>query len=102
MENKFYERIDQISPPKKPSMKEKLNLGLLIAMEEGRKTKFVSQERIMASLNRYKSFTAETFVCERCNNTKKSKTKVLWETSSGSKTICNGCYGELLAIGTKE
>ena len=83
-------------------MKEKSDLGLLIAMETGGKTKSASQERIMASLKRYKSFTAEIFVCERCNNKKKSKTKVVWETSSGSKTICNGCYGELLANGTWE
>ena len=83
-------------------MKDKLDLGLLIAMEEGRKTKFVPEERIMESLKRYKTITAETFVCERCNTAKKSKTKVVWETNSGRKIICNGCYGEILAKGIKE
>lgn len=38
------------------------------------------------------------FTCERCNSLKKSKIVVKWKTNEGNtKTICNGCYGNLLS-----
>ena len=38
------------------------------------------------------------FTCERCNSVKKSKIVVKWKTNEGNtKTICNGCYGNLLS-----
>lgn len=40
---------------------------------------------------------AEEFFCFRCNTTKKSKIKVIWNTSEGDKIICNGCYGLLIS-----
>ena len=37
------------------------------------------------------------FLCERCHSLKKSKTVVKWKLNDDtSKTICNGCYGNLL------
>lgn len=38
------------------------------------------------------------FICERCNSMKKSKIVVKWKSNEGiTKTICNGCYGNLLS-----
>ena len=38
------------------------------------------------------------FTCERCNSVKKSKIVVKWKDNEGIiKTICNGCYGNLLS-----
>jgi transcription elongation factor Elf1 len=38
------------------------------------------------------------FTCERCNSVKKSKIVVKWKDNEGeTKTICNGCYGNLLS-----
>lgn len=38
------------------------------------------------------------FTCERCNSVKKSKIIVKWKVNEGkTKTICNGCYGNLLS-----
>jgi len=38
------------------------------------------------------------FTCERCNSVKKSKIVVKWKANEGKKkTICNGCYGNLLS-----
>ena len=44
-------------------------------------------------LNR--SIKAEDFYCSRCQKTKKSKNIAINE--DGTKKICNGCYGLLLA-----
>jgi transcription elongation factor Elf1 len=45
-----------------------------------------------------KTETAETFWCFRCGEEKKSKSRAEWKTIEGTKTICNGCYAELLLI----
>ena len=37
------------------------------------------------------------FLCERCEQNKKSKTIVKWLTNGKTKTICNGCYGYLMS-----
>ena len=38
------------------------------------------------------------YTCERCNSVKKSKIVVKWKSNEGiTKTICNGCYGNLLS-----
>jgi len=38
------------------------------------------------------------FLCESCNQQKKSKIIVKLKTNEGiTKTICNGCYGNLLS-----
>ncbi|MBB5167092.1 hypothetical protein [Mycobacterium sp. AZCC_0083] len=42
--------------------------------------------------------TAQPFHCERCNKDKKAKLTAQWHRDDGQTvTICNGCYGELLA-----
>lgn len=40
----------------------------------------------------------EEFYCFRCRTNKKAKLRAEWETTEGVKVICNGCYGELIAI----
>lgn len=40
---------------------------------------------------------ATEFTCQRCGKPKKSKTIILWNDNNQTKTICNGCYGELLS-----
>lgn len=41
---------------------------------------------------------AAEFFCERCNSNKKSKIKVSHiGLDQSMKTICNGCYGNLLS-----
>jgi hypothetical protein len=37
----------------------------------------------------------ERFYCERCEQSKKSKTIVEWKIKEESKTICNACFGFL-------
>lgn len=43
------------------------------------------------------------FVCDRCHVEKTTKTSVQWTTPDGShKTVCNGCYGWLVADARKK
>lgn len=43
---------------------------------------------------------AKEFTCGRCTQVKKSKASAQWTDKSGvTKTICNGCYGNLLSKG---
>lgn len=37
----------------------------------------------------------ESFYCERCEKSKKSKTIVKWSINGQSKNICNACFGFL-------
>lgn len=37
----------------------------------------------------------ESFYCERCEQSKNSKTIVKWKINEQSKTICNACFGFL-------
>ena len=46
---------------------------------------------------RVKSKDIESFHCFRCNIDKSSRNRYDWKTSDGTKTICNGCYGNLIA-----
>jgi hypothetical protein len=48
--------------------------------------------------NLLRSDKAEEFYCFRCNADKKSKLRAEWHTTEGVKIICNGCYGELVAM----
>lgn len=43
------------------------------------------------------SDTLDIFNCWRCQEEKTSKNKFNWMTSQGTKVICNGCNGNLLA-----
>ena len=38
------------------------------------------------------------FLCERCEQNKKSKITIKWASDDKTKTICNGCYGYLLSV----
>jgi hypothetical protein len=50
------------------------------------------------SLTRTKQ--AEDFYCSRCRTHKKAKLKATWKKPDGTTvTICNGCYGWILAQG---
>jgi hypothetical protein len=40
----------------------------------------------------------QSFKCERCKESKKAKIVVQWtDNTNQQKTICNGCYGFLMA-----
>ena len=36
------------------------------------------------------------FHCFRCNNLKRHRVRAFWETPEGEKTICKGCYEDLI------
>jgi len=40
----------------------------------------------------------DEFYCFRCQSSKRSRLRAEWHTSRGIKTICNGCYGELVSL----
>lgn len=44
-----------------------------------------------------RSDTVKSFICGHCLKPKTSKNSVQWTKQNETKTICNGCYGELLA-----
>ena len=47
-----------------------------------------------------RSETAKSFTCDNCGKPRVSKNTVEWTDKQGTKkTICNGCYGQLVAKG---
>jgi hypothetical protein len=45
----------------------------------------------------YQKYEAhKEFICDRCTKNKKSKNIIIWHDITNQKTICNGCYGELI------
>ena len=46
---------------------------------------------------RIKTDLVENFHCFRCNIEKISRNRYEWKTSTGPKTICNGCHGNLIS-----
>jgi len=42
--------------------------------------------------------TPVEFYCFRCQSSKRSRLRAEWHTSRGVRTICNGCYGELVSL----
>jgi hypothetical protein len=54
-------------------------------------------ETSLGKLTMTRSDKAEEFYCERCGCAKKSKNKATWEQEATVVTICNGCYGFLIA-----
>lgn len=40
--------------------------------------------------------TPQVFTCDKCHQLKKSKTTVVWQIDDIPKTICNGCFGNVL------
>jgi hypothetical protein len=45
----------------------------------------------------------QEFHCANCNKDKKSKNTAHWDTADGMcKTVCNGCFGEILAKGPRQ
>lgn len=57
--------------------------------------KYISQGRLLLT----KTAVATPFFCVRCQRDKKAKLMALWTQGedSGTTTICNGCYGNILA-----
>lgn len=59
-------------------------------------------ENSLGRFEQRKEEKATEFLCDRENKTKKSKTIIDWiDTEGNKKTICNGCYGELLSKASK-
>ena len=66
------------------------------AANDSKRTELDSEASTKRTL--VKSAACSEFECYRCSAPKHSKSKYEWQTTEGSKIVCNGCHGFLCSL----